>query len=697
MATAPFQLWLDLAPVASAVRVGSTVTVTTSSPHAISTGAYIQIDGTIGTAGTSMVGVYTVTVTSGTTFTYTSAGSAGTADLSGAFIAYDLMTPLVDYSAAARQTALYVPLDSLQMAAAGDGAGVSFGFTINQDDTPSDGPWYLLVPDQTRVRLVEKATGQTPAADKSDVRFIGALSNVRAKMSGSGQGTTADVDFDDPNALLERLMVFGGISRARTVAITGGFVRASNTTTVTTTSVHGFTVGQKVQISGVVGGNGTSFNGIFTVASTPSTRSFTYSNAGSAATGNLWTAISSAAFNPKRLDQVVVTSNNHGLDLQTTGVTFAIRGITSANATAQNYINGSWSRDQLATYAANTLTVRLPAKINKPVPSFTTTSGEIKGNPRILPLGGSSVNTLTIQSGVSEVSAVSQVLTAVSDYKGDDQAVLRLVDTTDTSQIIGSGTQFTKTATTLPTSSLRSALDSLIELFSGLDQRQRRYYIDQAGRLNWRMTDNSAAPTYATAPYKIITTGAGTPNTTSAAATVAPFDLSVNWDHDTIKAMVFNVATTAGSKPPVVETYISAGFTERPGAPKFDDNVDYPTAAKVSDVKTVDAAKYYFLDRHKPLLSGQFTLRGSGTESFNANGFSAGYAQTGAATFALVNSWQPGQWVDVTSSELGLSGLYRVEQVDWSLEPASYNQVITITFNRRLQSDLTSILERSIG
>ena len=697
MASAPFQLWLDLAPVASAVRVSSTVTVTTSSPHAISTGAYIQIDGTIGTAGTSMVGVYSVTATSGSTFTYTSAGSAGTADLSGAFISYDLMTPLIDYGSSARQTALYVPLDSLQMAAAGDGAGVSFGFTINQDDTPADGPWYLLVPDQTRVRLVEKASGETPATDKSDVRFIGALSNVRATMSGSGQGTTADVDFDDPNALLERLMVFGGISRARTVAITGGFVRAANVTTVTTTSVHGFIVGQKVQISGVIGGAGTTFNGIFTIASVPSTRSFTYSNAGSAATGNTWAAISSAAFNPKRLDQVVVTSNSHGLDFATTGMTFAIKGITSADATAQNYINGTFGQGQVQTSDSNTVTVRLPSKIPKPSPSFTTTSGEIKGNPRILPVGGSSVNTLTIQSGVSEVSAVNQVLTAVSDYKGDDQAVLRLVDTTDTTQIIGSGTQFTKTVTTLPTSSLRSALDSLMELFSGLDQKQRRYYIDQSGRLNWRMTDNSAAPTYATAPYKIITTGAGTPNTTTAAATIAPFDLSVNWDHDTVKAMVFNVATTSGGRPPVVETYVSAGFADRPGAPKFDDNVDYPTAANLSDVKTVDAAKYYFLDRHKPLLSGQFTMRGSGTQSFNVNGFSAGYAQTGVSTFALVNSWQPGQWVDVTSAELGLSGLYRVEQVDWSLEPGSYNQIITVTFNRRLQSDLTSILERSLG
>ena len=147
MATAPFQLWLDLAPVASAVRVSSTVTVTTSSPHAISTGAYIQIDGTIGAAGTSMPGVYSVTVTSGTTFTFTKAGSAGTADLSGAFISYDLMSPLLDYSGTARQSALYVPLESLQMAAAGDGAGVSFGFTIKFKNGATKDVWVDMDPE----------------------------------------------------------------------------------------------------------------------------------------------------------------------------------------------------------------------------------------------------------------------------------------------------------------------------------------------------------------------------------------------------------------------------------------------------------------------------------------------------------------------------------------------------------------------
>jgi hypothetical protein len=208
------------------------------------------------------------------------------------------------------------------------------------------------------------------------------------------------------------------------------------------------------------------------------------------------------------------------------------------------------------------------------------------------------------------------------------------------------------------------------------------------------MADDGAKPTYATAPIKIITTGDGNPNTTTAAATIAPYGLQVSWDHDTRKALVFNVASNNRSIPPVVQTYTSAGFPDRLGSPKFDDAIDFPTAVRNQTEKTVQVASFYFLERHKPLLSGNLTLRGAGTQSFNANGFSAGYAQTGATTFALVSGWKPGQWVDVTSAELGLSGLYRVEQVDWTLEAGSFMQAITITFNRRPQNFLTDIVAR---
>ncbi len=51
MATAPFQLWIDLPSVASAVRVSSTVTVTTTAAHGLTTGTYVQLEGFTGSAG----------------------------------------------------------------------------------------------------------------------------------------------------------------------------------------------------------------------------------------------------------------------------------------------------------------------------------------------------------------------------------------------------------------------------------------------------------------------------------------------------------------------------------------------------------------------------------------------------------------------------------------------------------------------
>jgi len=213
----------------------------------------------------------------------------------------------------------------------------------------------------------------------------------------------------------------------------------------------------------------------------------------------------------------------------------------------------------------------------------------------------------------------------------------------------------------------------------------------------------ASAPTYATAPYSIIVTGAGTPNTSTAKATVAPFNLSVNWNHETAKAAMFTIPSTAGAGLTQVWAYTdlsndSTGgtaaqvYTARPGAPQLDAIVEFPTAVSNPGAQIQRAAAAWFQERHKPLLSGSFELRGAGTAAWNQYGFGSGYAQTGASTFALVEGWKPGQWVEVTAAGLGLSGFYRVEQVDWALEPGSYVQRIRVTFNRKNPSDLATIV-----
>jgi hypothetical protein len=70
----------------SANRTSSTVTIVTTRAHAFGTGDEVVVAGITGTAGTTMNGTYIVTVTNSTTFTYTSAGTAGSGTVTSATV-----------------------------------------------------------------------------------------------------------------------------------------------------------------------------------------------------------------------------------------------------------------------------------------------------------------------------------------------------------------------------------------------------------------------------------------------------------------------------------------------------------------------------------------------------------------------------------------------------------------------------------
>lgn len=213
MAVSPFQLWCDGAPITSGVRSGSTVTITTSSTHNLVTGSYVQIAGFTGSVGSTFNGVYQATSTSGTTFTFSAAGSAGTAvttsTLTSEAYSLDLMNPITNYAAASRPNALYISLESLSLSASGDGDPSSIGFTVYQDVTPATGPWFLNVPDQTRIRLVNANTGDAPVAGKT--YFRGFVQDLASRINESGQGTITDISGLDVNALLDRVVVYGDV------------------------------------------------------------------------------------------------------------------------------------------------------------------------------------------------------------------------------------------------------------------------------------------------------------------------------------------------------------------------------------------------------------------------------------------------------------------------------------------------------
>ena len=717
MATAPFQLWMDMAPIASAIAVGGTVTVTTTSSHGITPGAYVQIDG-LTAAGTAFNTVAQVaTAASGTTFTYVLGSVAGTATVTAGVISYDLLNPPINYAVGtARQNALIAEPGQLQLSANGDGSGSSMSLTVMQEITPAVGPWYNLIPDNTRFRLCQKDTGSTPGT--ADVRFLGLLSSLDAQLTGSGQGTMSTVNLGDVNILLDRVGVFGQNSSTRTLKPASA-VRVANVTTLTFGTAHGYSAGQQIKVSGFSGGGTGSFNGIFTIASTPTTRTLTYANTGTASTSGGGTNLDYNNVLVTRKgnssDRIILTASGApsssvmNFNLQS-GDTIYVRGVSALNPNTwtnnqllQLLCNGTFSGDQVIVTNAYTIELQLP----KPIPG---TWGSFAGGAYLMgsaPQAGPPIVNgqmiVKLGKGVTETTAVTNLLALTNSYKAEDYPLQRLFNTAGTAQITGGTVFANKQDVQFGATTFRSALDAVIETFTGNDIKDRRTFIDVNGNLNYKLVDAAAQPTYASAPYSIVTSGAGTPNTSTAKATVAPYNLTVTWDHETAKAGMFTIPATSGAQLTQVWGYTdlstipAAGtvtqiFTERKGAPVLDAVVDFPTAVANPGAQIQGAAAAYFTERHKPLLSGSFELRGAGTAAWNAYGFSSGYAQTGASSFALVEGWKPGQWVEVTSAGLGLSGFYRVEQVDWALEPGSYIQRINVTFNRKNPSDLATII-----
>jgi hypothetical protein len=315
--------------------------------------------------------------------------------------------------------------------------------------------------------------------------------------------------------------------------------------------------------------------------------------------------------------------------------------------------------------------------------------------------GGQVANSITYYKNSStERQIVLAVLAVVNAQKSADPAFQRLLKTGTTSGVSTSGTA-TKISTAndkleITLGSLRNALDSISELFQGQDGKARRYWIDSSGILNYALAD--AGPTYATAPFAVTTVVGDAPdNAGGAISTINPRSLEVSYDHGSIaKRAYFLTADSTADKDtnadPFVRTYDGSGvsYATRQGA-TLEAVVDAGVirgTSRASKLNTFAAA--YFLERSKPILSGRFTIRGAGTQSWNLYGFWSGYAQTTAVPAYALTSWAPGQWVTITAPAYGLQGeSYRIEAVSVSFEPGSLQRVIDVTFARRRQGGLS--------
>jgi hypothetical protein len=682
MATAPFQLWLDIAPIESAIRSSGTVTVTTASPHGITTGAYVQMAGATGTPGTSMNGVYEITKTSGSTFTYSSSGTAGTGLTGTAVISYDLTNPLINYSGTAKDEALYVSTDAIRFSVSGDGSGASSTIQVFQDDTPSDGPWYKLIPDQSRIRLVRTNTGTTPADNGSDVLFTSAIISLSAELLGSGQGTMTDVQLQDATSLLERVFVFTDGKQEKLI-VPSGVVRSGGTATVTTNVSHGLSNGGTVTIQNVTGGGTASFYDLTAVVADATTNTFTYANPGADATGNIPISISSGSAFGMAGTQVLFQLPA-GSNVQSGAV--IISGVVAQTVGAQNLINGIF--DSFTTSGLDTVIIQTAGTVDGGFP-LDVSSATLSQIARVIPAGTLAAPGIRIAGTATEQAAVIKALSSVNNVKSYDAPLQRLFNTAGTTYIAGSNTATLKEDIEIGVTSVRDVLDQLASAYAGVDGLPRRYFVDAIGNLHYELAGTASQPTYATAPYKLITSGTANPNTTIAAATLMPYDLKIGYDYQTIKSGVLSNAFGTAFVPHIT-TYLNYGYAERKNAPHFDSTFDGEDVTSGYLRNEYTAAKSYFGQAHIPLLSGYVTIRGAGTAAHNIYGFNAGYAQTGAYTFALVEGWRPGQWVDITSHELGLSGMFRVEQVDWGLERGSFTQVVAITFSYKPVSTLSN-------
>jgi len=687
MATAPFQLWVDIPSISAISRAGTTVTVNTSSANSLVTGQYVQIEGYTST-GTALNGVYQATVTNGTTFTY-STTTTGTLSVTGTALlpgvaSQDLLNPLVNYGTASRQAALYVDLESMSMSSTGDGTSSSMSFQVHQDQTPAAGPWFNLIPDQARVRLSKTNTATAPA--DGDLYFIGTIALVSGEVTDSGQGTHTTVNVEEVNAILDRLVVTGSTITAQPPLWDGGgFIRtAGSVVTVTTDRDHGFFVGGTISVRGVIN---TFASGNFnttstTIATVPSASTFTYISTGTNGTADLYFTPNAIAWQGSSLQNLKITfTNPHGL---TSGDSVTLQNFNGTTANCTGLLNNMFTDSNMKVLTTTTIQITLASPVTN---QQTISKGQVKGSPRIVPLGsGTAQQNFSVIGGVSEDSAAQKALAVIHNNKSKDYALQRILSTSTTTKIVGAGSTITNaTGVTIPAGSLRAVLDSIVEVYGGQDKLKRRYWIDLSRRLNYALVDDASKPTYANAPYKIITSGTQNPDTTTAAATVIPQTLNMSYDHNTTKSALFNISSDAAGANPVAKVinYTDMGYTTRPGAPILDDVVSYPTASSSPDVAIKRSATSFFLERSVPLLTGTFVLRGAATAAWNQNGYSAGYYQTGASSWALQSRWEPGQWVDITCSQLGLSGLYRIEQVNWSLERGSFMQIITVTFNRK--------------
>lgn len=271
---------------------------------------------------------------------------------------------------------------------------------------------------------------------------------------------------------------------------------------------------------------------------------------------------------------------------------------------------------------------------------------------------------------------------------------------------------------------LRSCLDTVKEAAESKDGEQRRYWVAPNGTINYARL-GSNVPTYANAPFKIVTTGTYSPyGSASAAATLQARGLGVSLDHDSIVKKVRFVMNDAWSK---LDSQISGGVytVDDPygriynaaapdGAGMTTRGTDAPRPESIVQVNPVPgraagptywttkltgySQKFFgsntYPNRAAPLRTIRFSVRGADTTN-NPYGYANGFRQTGLTTHVLQSGWEAGQYVSIVASGLDLNGLYRIESITMSFEPGSMIRRFDMACERVPKNPLKKFLEKA--
>jgi hypothetical protein len=400
-------------------------------------------------------------------------------------------------------------------------------------------------------------------------------------------------------------------------------------------------------------------------------------------------------------------NDNARVQFQVSGTTTFLGYITSINVELAE--NGLGTRASVTAAAASTFLEKIIVYKGRLV---TGTKGDFTGNFLI------GAKNTTDQANVTQLVAKADAAMAFSTGTSGRTANRLIVNTNTTPAYTGTAVPVGQLL--MVPGTLRACLDTIKQAAEAIDGEERRFWVSPSGRINYARL-GTATPTYATAPFKVVTTATYDPyGSVSAAATLQVRNLSLSLDHDVIvkKArFVMNEvvsqydAKISGGVYTVKDPYgrvydqaapNGAGMTTRNG-PRPETLISVtpmpqrtPGSVQWSDKITDYGKKYFGTDaypnRAAPQRSITFSVRGADPTN-NPYGFVKGYRQTGLSTYDLQDGWEAGQYVSIVASGLDLNGLFRIESLTMTFEPGSMIRQYAITCERVPRNPLKKFLQ----